>query len=114
MRRHLLGIFAICLIVGWIVLIAGGNDSEWAGFCMKGGFTLAALWLAFPQALDLAERVPPWLIAAIVIGGSIVIWRPRLLIYVAPALLALGALQFVGWLFKPLPNAPKRKTKPRS
>ncbi len=82
---------------------------------MKGGFTLAALWLAFPQALDLADRLPAWLIAAIVIGGFMVIWRPRLLIYVAPALLALGALQFAGWLFKPLPDTPKnKKKKPQS
>lgn len=115
MRRHLLGIFAIGFLTGWIGLLTFGSsdDNVWmASICMRVGFTLGAIWLAFPQAVEIAERFPPWLIACIAIGGLVIIARPRAAVYVLPALLLIGALQFVGWLFKPLPNPPKRKNKP--
>jgi hypothetical protein len=112
MRRHLLGIFGICFLIGWVCLLSmgQGEDSVWmSAICMRVGFTLLAIWLAFPQAVELAERFPPWLMACVGIGGVILIARPRLFVYVLPALAAIGVLQFVGWLFKPLPNQPKRK-----
>ncbi|MBP86392.1 MAG: hypothetical protein CMJ64_06715 [Planctomycetaceae bacterium] len=118
MRRHLLGIFGICFLIGWICLlwVAHDDDSRWvAAICMRVGFTLVAIWLAFPQAIELAQRFPPWLLACIGFGTLIVIVRPRALIYVLPGLGAIAVLQFVGWLFKPLPDPKKRKRSgPRS
>ena len=112
MRRHLLGIFGICFLIGWICLLSfrRDEDSVWvAAICMRVGFTLIAIWLAFPQAIELAQRFPPWLLGCIGFGTLVLIARPRYFIYVLPALAAISVLQFVGWIFKPLPNPPKRK-----
>jgi hypothetical protein len=118
-RRHLLGVFgAVFLATGISLLIAKGiDDSRWsmmASICVRVGLTLGALWLAFPQLIDLTSRVPPWMLAAIVIGGLVIIARPRTILYVGPALAAIAVLQFIGWLFKPLPTPqPKKQSKPK-
>jgi hypothetical protein len=112
----MLGIFGICFLIGWISLLSTteDDDSKWvAAICMRVGFTLVAIWLAFPQAVELAKRFPPWLLGCIAFATLVVIARPRALIYVLPALAAIAVLQFVGWLFKPLPNSHKQK-KPAS
>ena len=108
-RVHLLGLIGLVFLATGIgLLIAKGwNSDEWsmaAGMCVRIGMTLGALWLAFPQLVDLTSRVSPWTLAAIVIGLLIVVARPRTILFVAPVLLAIGLLQFVGWLFKPLPR----------
>jgi len=117
MRRHLLGILGIGSLVGWIAILAthGSASDQWgaaAGICMKVGLTLTAVWLAFPQLDDIADRVAPWMLAVIGIGGLIFIAKPKTILYLGPLLAAIAVLQFVGWLFKPLPNPPAKRRKP--
>jgi len=115
MQRHLTGILAIFfLATAAVVFVRGGDDTEFLmSVCMRVGLVLAAIWLAYRQLQQLAKRVPAWLLA--VFGSSLLLIavRPKLFWLLIPVLLAVGILQFVGWIFKPLPN-PKRGSQPAS
>ena len=118
-RHHLLGIIGLAFLTTGIGLLVayGVNNSQWsmlASICVRVGLTLGALWLAFPQLVDLSTKVPTWLLVTIVIGGLIVIARPRTILYVAPALAAIAVLQFIGWIFKPLPTPQAKKSNRKS
>jgi len=119
-RRHIMGLLGIGFLLGGVVLLVvkGANDSQWsmyASICVRVGLMLSAVWLAFPQVVDLAKRFPPWLMATIVLSGLVVAASPRRALYLVPVVAAIAFLQFVGWLFKPLPNAkPKRRAKTAS
>ena len=112
-RRHIMGLFGLAFLVGGLVLllVKGTGDSQWSMFasiCIRVGMMLGAIWLAFPQVVGLAKRFPPWLMATVAISGLVVAARPRMILYLGPVVAAIAFLQFVGWLFKPLPN-PKAK-----
>jgi|SRR6185369_784267 len=66
MNRNLLGIVAaILLLLGGITHFfgPGGNSaSGFAGGCVRVGLVLGALWLALPQILTTAARMPGWLL----------------------------------------------------
>ena len=66
MNRNLLGIVAaILLLLGGITHFfgPGGNSaSGFAGGCIRVGLVLGALWLALPQILATAARMPGWLL----------------------------------------------------
>ena len=116
-RRHIMGMLGIAsLAIGVSLLVLKGtSDDQWSMFssiCIRVGLMLAAIWLAFPQVIGLAKRFPPWLLATIGFAGLVVAVRPRMIVYLAPVAAAITVLQFVGWLFKPLPIAkPKRQTR---
>ena len=116
-RRHLMGLLGLASLIAGVslLIIRGTNDSQWSMFasiCLRVGLMLGAMWLAFPQIVGLARRFPPWLMATIAISGLVIAARPRMIVYLAPVLAAIVILQFIGWLFKPLPTPkPKRKTK---
>ncbi|MBC8354494.1 MAG: hypothetical protein H8E66_21070 [Planctomycetes bacterium] len=116
-RRHIMGLFGIAFLVGGIslLLIKGTNDSQWSMFasiCMRVGLMLGAIWLAFPQVVGLAKRFPPWMMATVAVCGLIVAARREMIVYLAPVVAVIAFLQFVGWLFKPLPTPkPKRQAK---
>jgi hypothetical protein len=106
MRRHLLGILGLALVVGGIAgSLAGGGSFNDIGLvpssCIRVGCVLGALWLAFPQLLEIGSRVPPWLIGAVLVGGLAVAIRPRSIAVVAPLVAALIGLQFLGRLLRP-------------
>ena len=114
-RRHILGVLSIVLLIaGFVLLIkyglSSGQMTTVASACMRIGAVLGAIWLAFPQVKDLAERFPPWLMA--VIGGAIclIAIAPKTLIFVGPLILIFGAVQFIGWMFKPPVKRRKRRT----
>ena len=115
-----MGMFGIAFLLGGVglLVVKGVNDSQWSMFasiCIRVGLLLSAIWLAFPQVVGLVKRFPPWLMAAVGFTALVVAARPRLILYLGPAVVALAALQFVGWLFKPLPNAkPKRRARTAS
>jgi hypothetical protein len=117
MRRHALGIISILMLVagGFALFYFGVDDSQSsmaASICLRAGLVLGAIWLAFPQILQVLARVPPWLVACILLSVMAVIARPKTIILVAPLLAALAVMQFVTWLFKPLPQ-PKRSQRRR-
>jgi hypothetical protein len=109
-RRHIMGSFGIAFLLGGLGLwLVKGTGNQMAGVGVKVGLVLCAIWLAFPQVAELTKRVPSWLMAAIGISGLVVAARPRMILYLGPVVAAIAFLQFVGWLFKPLPN-PKPKS----
>lgn len=112
-RRHLMGLFGIAFLVGGVslLLVKGASDSQWSMFasiCIRVGLMLGAIWLAFPQLVGLTKRFPPWLMGTVAVSGLVVAARPRMILYLGPVVAAIAFLQFVGWIFKPLPN-PKAK-----
>jgi hypothetical protein len=103
-----MGVIACLLLAaGYLTLrFAGAGESQTsmaASVCIRAGWILGALWLAFPQVTELSTSVSPLMVACLVVGGLIVIARPRAILLVGPVLAALFLLQLVGWLFKPLP-----------
>jgi hypothetical protein len=100
-----LGLFAV------VVFAYGLTDETQfvASICVRVGLVLCAIWLAYPQLEKITQRVPPWMLGCIVLGMLIIIVRPRMVIYLAPVLAAIAVLQFVGWLFKPLPQQKRSK-----
>lgn len=116
-RRHIMGLFGIAFLAGGLglLLLTGTSDNQFAGFCIRVGLMLGAIWLALPQVVGLTKRFPPWLMATIAISGLVIAARPRMILYLGPVVAAIAFLQFVGWLFKPLPHPkPKRPTKTAS
>jgi hypothetical protein len=118
-RRHGFGIFGLLFLgaLGVIVFGYGLSDETQfvASICMRVGLVLCAIWLAYPQLEKITQRVPPWMLGCILLGMLVVVVRPRMILYLAPVLAAIAVLQFVGWLFKPLPQPkrPKRHQRPR-
>ena len=117
-RRHIMGLIGVASLLGGAALlyVKGASDSQWSMFasiCIRVGLMLVVIWLAFPQIVGLAKRCPPWLMAAV--GGTAIVIaaRPRMILYLGPVVVAISFLQFIGWLFKPLPN-PKRQPKTTS
>jgi hypothetical protein len=110
-RRHALGVFSLMLLASAVVLLVGfdGNQTEVAAsVCLRAGLTLGAIWLAFPQIVSISARFPPRLLLAIAIGGAILIARPRALPAVVLIVAAVAVIEFIGWLFQPLPPKKKR------
>jgi len=66
MNRNLLGIIAaVLLFLGGVThfMGPGGNSaSGFAGGCIRVGLVLGALWLALPNILATAARMPGWLL----------------------------------------------------
>lgn len=110
MQRHLLAALAFGLTATGLVLLVlygvGDSAKSMAGAAsLKVGLVLIALWLAFPQILGVLRKWPPWIVATVLVGGLIVILRPRALVVVLPILLIIGALQLAGWFF----SSPRRR-----
>jgi len=110
-RRHLLGVFGLLLcltaFILWWFYNADGSMQMYLSICLRAGLVLLAIWLAFPQAVAILSRYPPWVIGMTVICGFLLVVRPRLIIIIGPLIAAMLIVQFVTWVFKP----PVKKTK---
>lgn len=102
-----------------ILLIAGG----WLAYtgqamvitsaCVRSGAMLFAVWLALPQLRKFTWTSSTWFVVSAIICGVTLVVRAKALVFVVPILLLLGALQFVRWLFAPMPKqARKKEAKP--
>ncbi|MEE3371620.1 MAG: hypothetical protein VX346_19970 [Planctomycetota bacterium] len=104
MQRYFLGILALLLTTTGLLWLWNGTNNEFenaiAAACLKVGPVLGALWLAFPQVLQLVRRFPPMLIIAIVVSSGFVIVRPKSAPFVIPVLFAILGLHYLGLLFK--------------
>jgi hypothetical protein len=112
MRRQLLGIIAaVLIVVGASGILAGGGSSSQTGLiassAVRAGLVLGALWLAFPQIVELSARFPPWLVGVFLLCCLVVAIRPRSATLIVPLLAVLLVMHFLGWLFRP-PNRPRR------
>ncbi len=117
MRRILIGILAILFLgaAGAIFLRGVTDETEFLlSVCLRVGLVLGAMWLAYEQVLAISQRTPPWLLGCIGACLAVIVIRPRTIVIVAPLIAGIAVLQFVGWLFKPLPNRRKapRTTRP--
>ena len=110
MRRTLLGILSIVLlVVGLGMVIRLGIGTAVGSMCLRIGLVLGAIWLAFPQVDEISKRIPPWLIGTIALGIVIIAAAPRAFIVIAPVLVGIAIVQFIGWMFKPPKNLKRRK-----
>ena len=93
MQRYFLGFLALLLTTTGLVGLVNGTSNEFenaiASACLKVGPVLGALWLAFPQVLQIVRRFPPILIIAIVLSSGFVIVRPKSAPFVVPVLFAI-------------------------
>lgn len=104
MRRHILGIIALVLLGGAVILSIWPPQSNaaetWqavrAAFIRTGALA-SVIWLAYREL----ERLPRWLFTVIPIAGLLVAARPRWAIVLVPLALAIMFL------------TPKKKDDPR-
>jgi hypothetical protein len=104
MRRHALGILGIlCLVGGLLAWFSPGDRDEAmlaiAGSASRIGAVLLTVWLAFPQI----SRVPPWMYKSGLVSALVIAIRPKLAIFVIPA---IGLF----WVLRPRPAKTKRKS----
>ncbi len=125
MRRILLGILSLVFLgfAGAIYINAApekefflirnvADDQKFLlSVFLRVGIVIGAMWLAYDQVVKIGQRSPPWLLGCIALCLVVVVVRPRAILIVAPLLAIVAALQFVGWLFKPLPKPPKQARK---
>lgn len=113
-RRHTIGVIALAMLVAAAVFRLGFDDEFGGlyGICSKVGITLAVAWLAYPQILFLSAYCSPKLLFTILVGGLVVIARPRpVTFFVVVGLVAVVViLEIAGWLLKPLrpPDKPSQ------
>ena len=106
MRRLFIGFCAVALLIaGFSIWMQGETASHHvqmaaAGF-VRVGLLCSAVWLAWPQVSDLVERVPRWVGLTLLGCLGVIVFRPRLIIFVAPLLFALLLLHWLGLLIKP-------------
>ena len=106
-RRQLLGIIASCLLsAGAFILWNYGTDGEsaslYGSICLRLGLVLGAIWLAFPQILQIWSKRPSGTTVLIGVGVLALIAYPKSAIVMVPIILILLGLNFITWLKKPL------------
>lgn len=109
MRRHLLGIVAMVLLlagtIGWLVERSTNTHAGMAaGVGMRAGLVLGALWMAYPQLVQVIRYAPKWILGLLGIAAMVLVFGRQSLVIVVPAVIILAGLQFASWIFKPLPK----------
>lgn len=117
MRRHILGIIALALmLIGAGGLYQSrsfsGEISPMAGYLLRAGLMLGALWLALPQLQQLFQRFPPWLLASLGIGALVLFINGKILLIVGVTLLVIVILKFLGKFMQA--REKPRSTRPRA
>jgi len=115
MRRILMGVLALLFLgaAGGIYLNGVTDDNMFLlSVCQRVGLVLGAMWLAYEQVRKISQNSPPWLLGSIGLCLVVLVVRPKAILIVAPLLAVVAALQFFGWLFKPLPN-PRKAPPPK-
>lgn len=89
-QRRILGISAVVSFIAAATIYVFGWDfqPELAFFC-RAGAILAAAWFAF----DSVQRIPTWLLIALIATVIVVVCRPRLFFLLAPAILIAAILR---------------------
>lgn len=92
MRRHAIGIIALCLLLGALVLWIwpqGTADAALLGAIVRVGAVMAALWLAYPDV----ERLPAWTLPAFPVLLLLIAVRPKWFFLLLPILILLAVLR---------------------
>ena len=106
MRRVALGIIAVLFLVAavvrtWQIGLPAVQESMFTSICLRVGLVLGAAWLAYDQLQQLAERVPPWLIAGIGLAMLLLVVHPKSFRLLLPMVAIVVALQFIGRFLQP-------------
>lgn len=106
-RRQVLGIIASGLLAaGVLILWKYGTDAEsaslYGSICLRLGLVLGAIWLAFPQILQIWIKRPSGTTLLIGAGILALIAYPKSAIVMVPIIAILLGLNFITWLKKPL------------
>ncbi len=93
MRRHAIGVIALILLFGALVLWIWPLQHAWhaplfAACCRLGPF-MAVLWVAYPEV----RRLPAWLLPTIPLLAVILAYRPRWFFVALPIVIALAILR---------------------
>ncbi len=110
-RRHTIGVIALAMLVAAAVLLlfCDGNLTDMYGsICLRVGMALGAAWLAFPQIVLLSAYCSPRMLFTFLLGGIVLIARPKAFPIVALLIGAVVILEIAGWLLKPLRPPDKR------
>lgn len=78
--RLLLGMAGLGLIVAGFIMVFWGSDDAGGGVLVRVGLVLGAAWLVAP-----AIRRPSLATIGLLVAGSAVLFRPRLIVAVAIA-----------------------------
>jgi hypothetical protein len=92
MQRHILGVFAILLLLGAVsfwIWPQGNWSAPWEAGCWRMAILLSVLWLAYPDA----RRVSTWFWLLLPVLLLILVWRPRWFLFLIPLLLLLALLR---------------------
>ncbi len=92
-RRHAIGIIALVLVAGAVVLMfwpdRGPMGQEATAACLRIGILMMFIWLAYDQLV----RVPKWLWFTFPPLVVVLVVRPKWAIYLVPVLLLLALLR---------------------
>ncbi len=96
---------------GLFVLLRSQDETFYALGSMgwRIGIALGLLWLALPQVLTLGSSLPPRTAIACVLGGVMIVARPKLFPIVLLIIGAMAILESVGWLIRPFPKQRGRR-----
>ena len=92
--RTLLGILAVGLLVGGVLLLFQEGHNFTAGNLIRAGLVTGAIWLALPQLTSFFTKTPRWMLIAGGIGIAFAAMYPMLLLLIVPAVAAM-------WFFAP-------------
>ncbi|WP_145053362.1 hypothetical protein [Lignipirellula cremea] len=116
MRRHLIGIiglaFCLAAAVIWQVYTIPADGQMVVNSCLRIGLVMCAIWLAFPQAVEVLSKYPPWVVISSVLSVVVVAANPKLIIVMLPLLMLVGVKMFITWVFTPPPAKPPRSPRP--
>lgn len=118
MHRHLLGVASLLLLVTGSILFftqstAAGTFEMFIGACIRVGFVLAAVWLAWPQLSRLFSRISPVALGFVLLAVALLAWRPRLIVVIGPILALAGLLHLLGFFTKPAAERGRSKRERR-
>ena len=100
------------LMIGGLSLLIGTEDETIYALGSMGwriGLALGVLWLALPQVLLLGASLQPRTAIACVLGGIMIVARPKLFPIVLLIVGAMAILESVGWLVRPLSKPRNRR-----
>ncbi len=113
-RYWLLLIISVSLMAVGAWLYFTSDAAVLTSGCTRSGAVLFAVWIAMPQLRRFRWTGSMWVFLGLAVSAIVLAVRPKLMLIVGPILLLMGAIQFIKYLFAPMPQgkAPK-KAKPR-
>jgi uncharacterized membrane protein len=101
-RRRTLGtLAAVLLIVGGALMLGpplASASGYVAGFCIRVGLLLGALWLALPQIFALYNKYPRWVWIGLIVAAVALFFSPAIIQILIPVVVVAALLYYLGYL----------------